>query len=91
MVKYLSFHNSSFALRYLMARPQCDTPLVPWLGLAWLGLLFMMLRSSSSLCFPHCKNKQTTNTNRDLHGFAKHEVQEELTKAGMAPHKLNDA
>jgi len=51
----------------------------------------MMLRSSSSLCFPHCKNKQTNNTNRDLHGFAKHEVQEELTKAGMAPHKLNDA
>jgi len=31
MVKYLSFHNSSFALRYIlmeMARPQCDTPLV---------------------------------------------------------------
>ncbi len=31
MVKYLSFHNSSFALRYFlmwMARPQCDTPLV---------------------------------------------------------------
>ncbi len=30
MVKYLSFHNSSFALRYFlmrMARPQCDTPL----------------------------------------------------------------
>jgi hypothetical protein len=28
MVKYLSFRNSSFALRYLlmqMARPQCDT------------------------------------------------------------------
>jgi len=27
MVKYLSFHNFSFALRYfliLMARPQCD-------------------------------------------------------------------
>jgi hypothetical protein len=31
MVNYLSFHNSSFALRYFlmsMARPQCDTPLV---------------------------------------------------------------
>jgi hypothetical protein len=31
MVKYLSFHNSSFALRYFlmyMARPQCDTSLV---------------------------------------------------------------
>jgi len=31
MVKYLSFHNSSFALRYFlmqMARPQCDTLLV---------------------------------------------------------------
>jgi hypothetical protein len=31
MVKYLSFHNSSFALRYFlmqMARLQCDTPLV---------------------------------------------------------------
>ncbi len=31
MVKYLSFHNSSFALRYFlmsMARPQDDTPLV---------------------------------------------------------------
>jgi len=31
MVKYLSFHNSSFTLRYFlmeMARPQCDTPLV---------------------------------------------------------------
>jgi hypothetical protein len=29
MGKYLSFHNSSFALRsFLMARPQCDTPLV---------------------------------------------------------------
>ncbi len=31
MVKYLSFHNSSFALTYFlmwMARPQCDTPLV---------------------------------------------------------------
>jgi hypothetical protein len=31
MVKYLSFHNSSFALRYVlmsMARPHCDTPLV---------------------------------------------------------------
>jgi hypothetical protein len=27
MVKYLSFHHSCFALRYL-ARPQCDTPLV---------------------------------------------------------------
>ncbi len=29
MVKYLSFHNSSFSLRYflmLMARPQSDTP-----------------------------------------------------------------
>jgi len=31
MVKYLSFHNSLFALRYFkmkMARPQCDTTLV---------------------------------------------------------------
>jgi hypothetical protein len=31
MVKQLSFHNSSFTLRYFlmqMARPQCDTPLV---------------------------------------------------------------
>ncbi len=32
VVKYLSFRNSSFALRYLlmliMARPRCDTPLV---------------------------------------------------------------
>jgi hypothetical protein len=28
MVKYLSFHNSSFALRYFLARPQCDTTLV---------------------------------------------------------------
>ncbi len=31
MVKYLSFYNSSFALRYFlmqMARPWCDTPLV---------------------------------------------------------------
>jgi hypothetical protein len=31
MVKYLSFQNCSFALRYdlmEMARPQCDTPLV---------------------------------------------------------------
>jgi hypothetical protein len=32
MVKYLSFCNSSFALRYFflmqMAMPQCDTPLV---------------------------------------------------------------
>jgi hypothetical protein len=31
MVKYLSFHNSSFALRYFfmqMARPLCATPLV---------------------------------------------------------------
>ncbi len=31
MVKYLRFHNSSFALRYFlmqMARPQCDAPLV---------------------------------------------------------------
>ncbi len=31
MVEYLSFHNSSFALRYFlvkMARPQCETPLV---------------------------------------------------------------
>jgi hypothetical protein len=31
MVKYLSFHNSSFASRYFlmsMARPQFDTPLV---------------------------------------------------------------
>ncbi len=31
MVKYLSFHISSFALRYFlmeMARPQCDTPLI---------------------------------------------------------------
>jgi hypothetical protein len=31
MVKYLSFHNFSFALRYFLmwiARPQCDTPLV---------------------------------------------------------------
>jgi hypothetical protein len=37
MVKYLSFHNSSFALRYFlqmqMARPQCDTPLVAFGGL----------------------------------------------------------
>jgi hypothetical protein len=45
----------------------------------------MMLRSSSSLCFPHCKNKQTnkqTTPTGILHGFAKHEVQqEELTKA----------
>jgi len=36
MVKYLSFHNSPFALKYflmLMARPQCDTPLflILWL------------------------------------------------------------
>jgi len=35
MVKYLSFHNSSFALRYLFnvigKAPQCDTPLAfPW-------------------------------------------------------------
>ncbi len=52
---------------------------------ASLCLLCMMLRSSSSLCFPHCKNKQTnkqTTPTGILHGFAKHEVQqEELTKA----------
>ncbi len=32
MMKYLSFHNSSFVLLYLlmsMARPQCDTPCFP--------------------------------------------------------------
>jgi hypothetical protein len=31
MVKYFSFHNSSFSLRYFstyMARPQCDTTLI---------------------------------------------------------------
>jgi len=28
MVKYLSFHISSFALRYILARPQCDISLV---------------------------------------------------------------
>jgi len=31
IVKYLNFHNSSFASRYFvteMARPHCDTPLV---------------------------------------------------------------
>jgi hypothetical protein len=31
MMKHLSFHNSSFALRYFlleMARPQCDTCIV---------------------------------------------------------------
>jgi hypothetical protein len=35
MVKYLSFHISSFALRYFlvyMASPQCDTPLVSFRG-----------------------------------------------------------
>ncbi len=35
MVKYLSFHNSSFALRCFlvcMARPQCDTPLISFRG-----------------------------------------------------------
>jgi hypothetical protein len=29
MMNYLSFHNSSFALKYFLmevARPQCDTP-----------------------------------------------------------------
>jgi hypothetical protein len=32
MLKYLNFHYSSFAFRYFLmelARPQCDTPLVP--------------------------------------------------------------
>jgi hypothetical protein len=43
MVKYLSFHNSSFALRWfliLMARPQCDTILVKsWSKIAQISLL----------------------------------------------------
>ncbi len=41
MMKYLNFHNSSFALRYFlpqMTRPQCDTPL-DGLGFSWCLLM----------------------------------------------------
>ncbi len=54
MVKYLNFHNSSFALRYfsmLIARPQCDTPLIDqFCRTKWVSLIsFAVLGRSSSV------------------------------------------
>jgi hypothetical protein len=49
MVKYLSFYNSSFALRYFsmqMARPQCNTPQVVMI---W-GIEQRMSGTLPSLC-----------------------------------------
>jgi hypothetical protein len=65
----------------------CDTPLVALLLLC-LAWLVVHDAEELKLSLLSTLQKQTNNTNSmDLHGFAKHEVQEELTKAGMTQTK----